>query len=475
MFGNTVTIIGGGLSGCSLAAQLSDQAEKPLKINIIEPRSVLGAGVAYSADDIDHRLNAPLFVHFLTPDRAEEFQNWFVDSGGLNRDPDALAADGNIYARRTEFADYVSEKMADYHQANPSNSTITHLQEKAVDILPITNGYRILTESGSNIESDAVVLATGNRSPAAPSPFDKELEDHPAFIVSPWDLEKIRNIDENTNVLIIGAGLTMSDVVATLSRQGHNGTITAVSRNGQIPKTHAPPPEDATPRHPFDGVMEDKPPHLDGSLLEVFVNLRKRMKEDMAADGYWHWAFDELRDCVWQIWPHFSEREKRQYLRYLRPWYDSHRFRLPPQTAHILDDALERNILTYKTGHVVSALDRGKQIEVRLNIHPDSQFEDHRFDAIINCTGPVLSPAKTKNPIYQSILRRDLVKETTINIGFDVDAHCRAISKYGVPQKNLFIVGSPTVGVFGDPIGAPFIIAQIWRMAPTLLQTLSSK
>ena len=473
--GNTVTIIGGGLAGCSVAVQLCDQAEKPLNINIVEPRSVLGAGVAYSADDIDHRLNAPLFVQFLTPDRGEEFHHWFVDGGGLDRDPDALAEDGAIYARRTEFAKYVSEIMASYHRANSSDSKIKHLQDKAVDILPLEKGYQIEMQSGSKLESDVIVFATGNQSPIVPYPFDKELAEHPAFFISPWDLDKIASIKEDANVLIVGAGLTMSDVVTTLVGQGHNGDITAISRNGHIPKTHAPPPQDATPRHPFDAIMEDIPPHLNGSLLQVLSNLRKNMKQDMASGGHWHWAFDELRDCVWQIWPSFSEREKRQYLRYLRPWYDSHRFRLPPQTALILDDALARGVLTYRTGEIVSAKDNSNQIEVRVNFQPNGQLEEHRFDAIINCTGPALSPVETANPFYQSLLRRNLAKATAINIGFEVDAQCRAIGNDGLPHEKLFIVGPPTAGAFGDPIGAPLIIAQIWRMLPALLKSINGK
>ncbi len=468
-----VTIVGGGLAGCSTAAQLCENSDSPLDIEILEPRSELGAGVAYSAEDLDHRLNAPLFVHFLTPEKAKDFQEWFTNSGGLDRDPDALAPDGHIYARRREFAYYVIEFMERLAKNNPSRSTITHSQDRAIEISKTKSGYEIITDAGNKIATNCVILATGNQNPTAPPPFDTDLANHAAFYKSPWDLDKIRQIGKKTEILIVGAGLTMSDVMATLVSQGHTGSITAVSRRGLLPQTHAKPPADAPPRKPFDGIMADLPSYLHGNLLQIFSNLRKRMAEDVSKGGEWHWAFDELRDCVWQIWPELSDENKRQYLRHLRPWYDSHRFRLPPQTARIRDSALAQDILTYKSGHIITASDRGKQIEVEFNERRSKDVQKLRFDAIINCTGPSEKPRSSQNPIYQSILDQGLARSHATQMGFDVDTYNRAIRDDGSINENFYIVGPPTLGACGDPIGGPFIVAQIYRALPSMLALCS--
>jgi uncharacterized NAD(P)/FAD-binding protein YdhS len=57
-------------------------------------------------------------------------------------------------------------------------------------------------------------------------------------------------------------------------------------------------------------------------------------------------------------------------------------------------------------------------------------------------------------------------------IGLKVDADGRAIGLDGQPSKSLRVVGPPTLGAFGDPIGAFFIAAQIHRFVPAALNDL---
>jgi uncharacterized NAD(P)/FAD-binding protein YdhS len=464
-----IVIIGGGLTGCSVAAQLCDAAKEPLDIQIIEPRPLLGRGVAYSADDPDHRLNAPLIVHFLTPGKGDAFQKWFVEGDALDQDPDALAPDGNIYARRQVFGSYITGEMAALSKDNKSNSTITHVQAQVTDIQFQGNEYRLSLKNQPTLSAERLVMATGNQAPNAPHPFKGQIEEHPAYFNSPWNLKRIRNIDSKAKILIIGAGLTMSDLVATLVKQNHQGKITAISRNGFRPQTHAKPKEDGPPRQPFENIMADKPDYYNGTLLEIFKDLRLKMAADMAAGGQWHWGFDGIRDCVWQIWPNFSDADKRSYLRHLRPWYDSHRFRLPPQTAQILDDSIERGLLNYQIGNIISAKDSAGQLAVKMKLNSDDHPTELSFDAVINSTGPSLSPVAAANPIYRALLDNGLARPTKINIGFDVDLHCRAIQKDGTISNNFHIVGPPTLGAFGDPIGIPFIVSQISRVIPSML------
>ena len=47
-------------------------------------------------------------------------------------------------------------------------------------------------------------------------------------------------ISEDASVLIVGTGLSMADVVVTLSTNHHQGKVTAISRRGIIPKSHNP-------------------------------------------------------------------------------------------------------------------------------------------------------------------------------------------------------------------------------------------
>jgi len=78
-----VIVIGGGFTGTAVAIALSRRAQTPLDIAVIEPRVEVGRGVAYSATDRDHRINAPAASHFVTADDAEGLN--FLDNISCHR------------------------------------------------------------------------------------------------------------------------------------------------------------------------------------------------------------------------------------------------------------------------------------------------------------------------------------------------------------------------------------------------------
>ena len=54
-----VTVIGGGYSGTATAIKLMANATGPLRIGIVEPRTELGRGLAYSTREAAHLMNGP--------------------------------------------------------------------------------------------------------------------------------------------------------------------------------------------------------------------------------------------------------------------------------------------------------------------------------------------------------------------------------------------------------------------------------
>ncbi|HET7136050.1 MAG TPA: FAD dependent oxidoreductase, partial [Casimicrobiaceae bacterium] len=60
-------------------------------------------------------------------------------------------------------------------------------------------------------------------------------------------------------------------------------------------------------------------------------------------------------------------------------------------------------------------------------------------------------------------------------VGFAVDARCRPIGANGAPSDAVRVIGPPTAGAFGDPLGAIFIAAQIRRMLPGVYASLGKR
>ncbi|MGL5166881.1 MAG: FAD/NAD(P)-binding protein [Afipia sp.] len=71
-----VTIVGGGFTGASAAVQLVRASPVAIEITVIEPRTSVGNGLAYSTDDQDHRLNAPMEGHLVDPSDPAALQRW---------------------------------------------------------------------------------------------------------------------------------------------------------------------------------------------------------------------------------------------------------------------------------------------------------------------------------------------------------------------------------------------------------------
>lgn len=473
--GIRITIVGGGFSGAAFAAQLARASTVPLAFTILEPRPRVGPGLAYSAEDPDHRLNGSVDTHLLDPGEPDELQRWCERHRIRERDPEALAPNGRLYLRRSDFGAYLAE-CAPAAVARAGSSWL-HARDLATGLRADEAGLEVLTRSGSAVSSDMVVIATGNGGARLPPPL-QALALHPAVIADPLKVAATGSIDPGARVLVVGSGLTALDILTTLVRREHRGPITAISRHGLRPRPQRPPGP------PAEGGMRPRLARIEGAL-PAFVRdaatplttralaraLRRRIDEDRRAGEDWYRAFDDLRDVVWQVWPLLAPAQKVRFLRWLRPWYDMHRFRSPPQNEAIVAEAEQRGLVRFEAGHLQEADSAHDGIRVAVRSRGGERWTQ-TFDVVVNCTG--LDPAfgAHDNPFLAALLAQGVVRIDDCGIGFAVDRECRPIGARGAIDPRLRIVGPPTTGTFGDPLGTLFIAPQIRRMLPGVLAEL---
>ncbi len=82
-----IVIVGGGFSGTALAVHLGRLGQAGLRVTLIEPRSQLAQGVAYSTADPAHRLNVPASRMQLAGDEEGSFDRWYRASDAYVSDP----------------------------------------------------------------------------------------------------------------------------------------------------------------------------------------------------------------------------------------------------------------------------------------------------------------------------------------------------------------------------------------------------
>lgn len=185
-----VAIVGGGFSGAAVAIHLLRLAPAGVRVTLLEPREVPGAGVAYSTTEPSHRINVPAARMQLAGEEEGAFDRWYRSQPAFADDPQALLEDGAVYPQRGQFGRYVAQRFAE--EASASGGRLTHLREQA---LRFKDG-EIITDGGHRLPADLLVLAISHPPPSLPS-LATPFATHPALIANPgeracWTLSRRR-------------------------------------------------------------------------------------------------------------------------------------------------------------------------------------------------------------------------------------------------------------------------------------------
>ena len=429
-----VAIIGGGFSGTILAAQL---ARRGIESVLIEGAGLAAKGAAYSTTEPAHLLNLRAESMSAWPDNASDFAERFA----------ALGGERTGFAERRLFGLYVGEILNDAVKSGRTQL----VEASAIGAMRDGMKWSIALDKGSSIGARALALAVGNQEPAPLRAFSQA---HGRFIRNPWGTEARKAVQElastDEDVLLVGTGLTMVDVVLSLDAAGHRGRIVALSRRGQIPRAHAD----------FDGAPVERGEVPHGSVRELWRWLRKR-----SAKVGWRAAIDSLRPHSQALWQSLDQGQQERFLRHARPWWDVHRHRIAPEVARKIHDAVADGRLEVMAGRVVSASVSDEAIVVAIRKRGASDPHSQRFAYAFNCTGPLHSIERTKDPLLRGLLDARLVRPDQLGIGLEVDDRSRA-------GDQIWALGPLTKGRYWEIIAVPDIREQAAAVAEDIAMEL---
>jgi len=430
-----VAIVGGGYSGTILAAQL---ARRGIRSYLIDGSGRVGRGVAYSTTEPAHLLNV----------RAEGMSAWSGDTGHFAEWFEQRGGDRRGFAQRRLFAEYLAEILRD-----AVGSGFTEVVD-ATALNAHRNGrWEIELDNGRRLHAAALALAIGNQEPEALAAFEQA---GPCSVANPWGNQAqaaVRDLVETgRNVLLVGTGLTMVDVVLSLEAAGFDGRIVAVSRRGQVPRAHSD--FDAAPVD-----LKDVPQADIGKLMRW---LRRR-----AAEVGWRAAVDSLRPHSHPIWQSLTRAQQQRFLRHVRPWWDVHRHRIAPEVAQILARLVADGFLEVVAGRIVSAAPAEEGIEVTIRRRGSAKETRELFAYAFNCTGPLQSISRTSDPLLRSLLDEGQASPDHLGIGLEVDGNSRA-------GDHLWALGPLTKGRYWEIIAVPDIRDQAAAVAADIERELSA-
>lgn len=452
-----VLIIGGGLSGTMLAVQLLRQPGKR-QILVIEPRKELGRGEAYSAVELGHTLNGNAARMSVDPDNADDLTQWLTDyigAGGWPESDQQPVPISELFPPRGIFGVYAQQRLAEAKAL--SASTVEHIRAEVVD-LQVDAAATILTlDNGQQLRGAQAVLATG-MFPAARTP-QTESSGLNAAAVDPWDIKAMRQIDPQSTVLIIGSGLTMVDAVVSLEQAGHCGPIEIFSRHGLLPHVRRQPPSWV------DFLAED---HRLRSPRQLLREVRRQCQLALVQGIDWQAPLDTVRAHIGRLWSQASECEKRQFVRHVRPWWESHHHRSPPLSAQLVARLHAEGRLRVQAASFKGLVASDSGVTIKLRRRGEQAVTQVSGAALINSSGIEYDWRRVAKPLPQQLLKRGLIKPGPLALGIAADTSGAVLDAQGQVSQRLFAMGPPLRGMWWESTAVTDVALQAKALAAKL-------
>ena len=375
----TVVVAGAGAAGTLSAVHLVRTASRratALDILLVDPVDRWARGVAFGTPDEAHLLNVPASGMSALPEDPGHFVGW------LGRQGDGVVVDPNAFVPRRRFALYLDDVLTRELAAAEGLVSLKHLRSEATGVVRTAKGWAVVTRAGSLVEADGVVVATGL--PQVGSHWaPPSLLESPFFVADPWApgaLDVVRRARSGpADVLVVGTGLTMVDVVLSLSAEGNrpDRLLHAVSRNARLPRRHLKEPKLAATPDIGDWGTD---------LAGMLERSERHLHDVRAATGDWRPAVDGLRFRLAELWDRLDEGERATFLTEHAGTWGALRHRMPPSSHALMEALQESGRLTLRAGEVVDAepLAHGG---LRVSLSDGSTRE---VGWVVNCTGPRL-------------------------------------------------------------------------------------
>jgi uncharacterized NAD(P)/FAD-binding protein YdhS/mannose-6-phosphate isomerase-like protein (cupin superfamily) len=458
----TITIIGGGFSGTLVATQLMNQnfQDEELQIILIERASKFARGFAYSTNSPHHLLNVPASNMSAFPNEPDHFLKW-----AQNRDS---SIQSQSFVPRMMYGEYLEYVLYNADQDKSKKVKFKRINDDAIRISvdDKVSKATVHLESGISLETDAVVLAVGNYPPKNLHIGETSFFASTRYVRDPWSQAAIKGIEEREDVLLIGTGLTMVDKAIELNFRKHKGKILALSRHGLIPHKH----------NLKAGVATIDPSIFKNykSLRELFNIIRKQLNLFITLGGDWRAYLDGLRPYIQTLWQDLSEKDRKQFFRHLRPYWDIHRHRTPEDASLILESMSNFGQLEIIAGRINSFEEINNSVKVTYRPRGSKELREIKVSKVINCTGSEQDFCQIEDPLIINLLQQGIIQSDSMSLGLKANKEGALICADGKASTIFSTLGPPLKGQLWETTAVPEIRLQAQKLAERLITNLKA-
>jgi uncharacterized NAD(P)/FAD-binding protein YdhS len=449
-----IAIIGGGFSGAMVAVHLLKTITSNIVINLIERKSEIGLGVAYGTEFDCHLLNVPAGKISAFSDDPAHFMRWL-------RHQKITLPNTNTFAPRQIYGRYIQALLEEAEIFAQSTVRLERFKNEAIDIKTTPEKVTVYLGSGEKLEVDKVVLALGNFPPANPKVKNPTFYSSQRYINSTWSQKWLNLLSADDPVFLIGSGLTALDVVISLYQRKHKGEIYIVSRRGLLPQSH----QLGITYQSF--LNTSQTPQTISNLVRLVRQEVKTIKEL----GYdWRAVIDALRSQTQIIWQTLPLKEKRRFLRHVRPYWDIHRHRVAPEIGQVIAELIDSEQVVVYAGRIQAFYEDADGVDVEICKRGSENSEILRSAVVINCTGSQSDYRKLQHPLIQNLLASGLIQPHALNLGLNVATNGALVDANGKVSQQLYTIGSARIGELWETIAVPELREQSRLLAQELLR-----
>ncbi len=454
-----VAIIGGGAAGSAVVGEILRQhSAGDISITWLAGLRSLGRGVAYATSAEHHLLNVRAAGMDLFSDDSGAFLRYATQRG-----PGVKASD---FVPRQWFGDFIEASLgALIAAARERGQRVDILRTEAVAIRGSDEiGYVVSTRDGDELHADAAVVAIGALPPQPLGEIEHDALCSGAYAFDAWQWPSSGSSPRH--IAVIGTGLTAVDAILQAASLWPDARISAISRHGRLPGTHLP-----SPGQPYEHQAELIETMLAQPAVRRWLHLLREAVDDGTTD--WRAVVDGLRQSTPALWRALPTHEKARFMRHLRGPWETHRHRLPPQTAEAIEGLRADGRLHIVAGRIV-AIEGRAPLDIRLRAGSDMQTSV-TADLVIQATGLNTSVTDTRHRLIRQLLDEGLVCADALGLGLAADDQGLLLRPDGMPLNGLRVVGTLLRGALWECTAFSEIRATARRIARDLQDHVAAR